>query len=41
MIAAVVLRERAYRRLYCEQRLAIGKENPKLSESDYASAPFS
>jgi hypothetical protein len=31
----------AYWRLYCEQRLAIGKDNPKLFESDYASLPFS
>jgi serine dehydrogenase proteinase len=31
----------AYWRLYCEQRLAVGKDNPKLFESDYASIPFS
>ena len=31
----------AYWRLYCEQRLAIGQENPKLFESDYASLPLS
>ena len=30
----------AYWRLYCEQRLAITTENPKLFESDYASLPF-
>jgi hypothetical protein len=30
----------AYWRLYCEQRLAVGIENPKLFESDYASMPF-
>ena len=28
-------------RLYCEQRLALGSENPKLFESDYASLPLS
>lgn len=28
-------------RLYCEQRLAVGTDNPKLFESDYASLPFS
>ena len=31
----------AYWRLYCEQRLAVGTETPKLFESDYASMPFS
>jgi hypothetical protein len=31
----------AYWRLYCEQRLSIGKDKPKLFESDYASLPFS
>lgn len=30
----------AYWRLYCDQRLAIGQENPKLFESDYASLPL-
>jgi hypothetical protein len=30
----------AYWRLYCEQRLAITSDNPKLFESDYASLPF-
>lgn len=30
----------AYWRLYCEQRLAITTESPKLFESDYASLPF-
>jgi hypothetical protein len=30
----------AYWRLYCEQRLALTSENPKLFESDYASLPF-
>jgi hypothetical protein len=31
----------AYWRLYCEQRLALGQENQKLFESDYASLPLS
>jgi hypothetical protein len=31
----------AYWRLYCDQRLAVGQENPKLFESDYASLSFS
>jgi hypothetical protein len=31
----------AYWRLYCEQRLAVDKDSPKLFESDYASIPFS
>lgn len=31
----------AYWRLYCEQRLALGPESPKLFESDYASLPLS
>jgi hypothetical protein len=30
----------AYWRLYCEQRLAITTDNPKLFESDYGSLPF-
>jgi hypothetical protein len=30
----------AFWRLYCEQRLSLGKENPKLFESDFASIPF-
>lgn len=30
----------AYWRLYCEQRLAISTDAPKLFESDYASLPF-
>jgi hypothetical protein len=30
----------AYWRLYCEQRLSLGKENTKLFESDFASIPF-
>jgi hypothetical protein len=30
----------AYWRLYCEQRLSLGKDNPKLFESDFASIPF-
>lgn len=30
----------AYWRLYCEQRLAISADNPKLFESDYGSLPF-
>jgi hypothetical protein len=30
----------AYWRLYCEQRLAVSSDVPKLFESDYASLPF-
>jgi hypothetical protein len=30
----------AYWRLYCEQRLALSADNPKLFESNYASLPF-
>jgi hypothetical protein len=30
----------AYWRLYCEERLALTPEMPKLLESDYASLPF-